>query len=79
MLEIAYGLVGIVIGLVVGVFILKNITTKQSKLIIDTAEKEGEQIKKNKIFQAREKFVQLKSEHEDSINKRSQKNGSDGK
>ncbi|MFT4899231.1 MAG: ribonuclease Y [Flavobacteriales bacterium] len=73
MLEIAYGLVGIVIGLVVGVFILKNITTKQSKLIIDTAEKEGEQIKKNKIFQAKEKFVQLKSEHEDSINKRSQK------
>ncbi len=36
MLEIAYGLVGIVIVLVVGVFILKNITTKQSKLIIDT-------------------------------------------
>jgi len=73
MLEIAYGLVGIVIGLVVGVFILKNITTKQSKLIIDTAEKEGEQIKKNKIFQAKEKFHQLKQEHEKKVNEENRK------
>ncbi|NMB36707.1 MAG: ribonuclease Y [Bacteroidales bacterium] len=42
---------------------------KKSQIIID-AEKEGETIKKEKIFQAKEKFLQLKSEHEAFINER---------
>lgn len=47
-------------------FILKN---KKSE-IIAAAEAEGESIKKEKIFQAKEKFLQLKSEHEAYINER---------
>lgn len=46
--------------------ILKN---KKSE-IITAAEAEGESIKKEKILQAKEKFLQLKSEHEAYINER---------
>lgn len=73
MLEITYGLVGALVGLGGGYFILKAITNKQTKQILDAAEKDGEQIKKDKILQAKEKFVQLKSEHEQSVNKKHQK------
>ncbi len=70
---IVYGLVGVVVGLLGGVFVLKALTNKQAKQILDSAEKDGEQIKKDKISQAKEKFVHLKSEHENTVNKRSQK------
>lgn len=73
MIEITYGLVGVVVGLLGGFFVLKAITNKQTKQILDVAERDGEQIKKDKILQAKEKFVQLKSEHENTVNKRSQK------
>ena len=70
MIEIVYGLGGIFIGLLLGVFILKAITNKQAKQILDAAEKDGEQIKKDKVLQAKERFVHLKSEHEKTVNKR---------
>ncbi len=73
MIEITYGLVGVVVGLLGGFFVLKAITNKQAKQILVAAEKDGEQIKKDKILQAKEKFVQLKSEHEKAVNKRNQK------
>lgn len=72
MLEITIGLGGVVAGLVIGFFILKAITNKQTKQILDAAEKDGEQIKKDKILQAKEKFFQLKSEHEKTVNKKNQ-------
>ena len=71
--EIVYALVGVVVGLLGGVFVLKALTKKQAKQILDTAEKDGDQIKKDKILQAKEKFVHLKSEHENTVNNRSQK------
>ena len=46
--------------------ILKN----RKEDIIRKAEAEGESIKKEKIYQAKEKFLQLKSEHEAYINDR---------
>lgn len=70
---IVYGLLGVVVGLLGGVFVVKALTNKQAKHILDSAEKDGEQIKKDKISQAKEKFVHLKSEHENTVNKRSQK------
>ena len=36
--------------------------------IINEAKKEAEQIKKEKLLQAKEKFLELKSEHEKIIN-----------
>jgi ribonuclease Y len=51
--------------------LVRNVILKKKKAqIIINAEKEGEDIKKEKIFQAKEKFLQLKSEHETFINER---------
>ena len=56
----------------VGVMLLLQRTAlrKKADQIIKTAEQEGESIKKEKIFQAKEKFLQLKSEHETFINEK---------
>lgn len=43
---------------------------KQATGIIEEAKKEAEAIKKDKILQAKEKFLELKAEHEKVINKR---------
>jgi len=40
---------------------------KEAKSILKEAEKDAEQIKKDKIFQAKEKFLELKAEHEKAI------------
>ena len=40
---------------------------KESKSLLSEAHKEAEQIKKDKIFQAKEKFLELKAEHEKVI------------
>ena len=64
-LIVAAFLLGALLGfIIVRPVVLKN---KKSK-ILEEAEKEGENIKKEKIFQAKEKFLQLKSEHEQYIN-----------
>ena len=73
-----------VLGLVVGLIISKireknNATqiTKNAKRtasdIISKAKSEGESIKKNKVFQAKERFLELKSEHEKVILSRDKK------
>lgn len=56
----------------IGAYLLvRDVILKKKKAqIIINAEKEGEDIKKEKIFQAKEKFLQLKSEHETFINER---------
>jgi len=53
-------------------FLRKQGDGKVAKMLAE-AEKEGEQIKKDKILQAKEKFLELKSEHEQVINERNQK------
>ena len=57
---------GILIYILVRNFIMKG----KKDEILKNAEAEGEAIKKEKIFQAKEKFLQLKSEHEAYINER---------
>ncbi|MBQ6072805.1 MAG: ribonuclease Y [Bacteroidales bacterium] len=57
---------GILIYILVRNFIMKG----KKDEILKNAETEGEAIKKEKIFQAKEKFLQLKSEHEAYINER---------
>ena len=59
----------LIAGLVIGFLIARPIILKGKKSkILQEAEKEGEDIKKEKIFQAKEKFLQLKTEHEQYIN-----------
>ena len=56
---------------VLGCVLVRNFILKGKKEeILKAAEAEGEAIKKEKIFQAKEKFLQLKSEHEAYINER---------
>tara|TARA_Y100000590_G_scaffold143526_1_gene164990 strand:+ start:1382 stop:2944 length:1563 start_codon:yes stop_codon:yes gene_type:complete len=71
---------GILIGFVVNHFIIKYRQKKQienskleSERILEIAKKEAENIKNNKIIQAKEKFLELKSEHEKTILSREDK------
>ena len=52
------------------ILIRKILLKGQKEEIIRKAEIEAEGIKKEKIFQAKEKFLQLKSEHEQFINEK---------
>ncbi len=71
---------GLIIGFLIAKFLEKG---KASKTIADAkkdasnilkeAKVEGESIKKNKIFQAKEKFLELKSEHEKVITNKDKK------
>ena len=71
-------MIEIIIGVVVGVlggggisfFVVNSKNNGKAKLIISEAQKNAEQIKKEKILQAKEKFIELKSEHEKVINKK---------
>ena len=66
--------VALILGLFIGWFILKrSIKAKESvagdkaKAIIKEAEAEAEVLKKNRILEAKEKFLQLKTEHDKAI------------
>ena len=69
---------GVVIGAVIGYIVLKSVektkgkkileeTRKKVETIIKEAKIDAESIKKDKILQAKEKFIELKSEHEKFI------------
>lgn len=63
--------IGVAAGLVLGgiaVWVILNSVLKGKRQeIIKEAEKEGENIKKDKMLQAKEKFLQLKEEHEKAV------------
>jgi len=74
----------LVLGLIVGYVIAKSLeksnaskliktANKEADTIIREAKKEGESIKKDKILQAKEKFIELKAEHEKVILSRDKK------
>jgi ribonuclease Y len=77
---IIYLSIAIVIGVVLGVFIQKRKNTKQKddakaevKEILNQARREADRIKSEKILQAKERFIELKSEHEKVIFQREKK------
>ena len=70
-------IVGAVIGLVIGgvlcyVFLNKGVNKKADQLVKD-AKVKAESIKKEKMLQAKEKFLSLKQEHEKTVNERNRK------
>ena len=82
--EILYIVVALIVGLIIGFVIAKIIeknkashllkdAKKEAEGIIKDAKSEGEAIKKDKILQAKEKFIELKSEHEKVILSRDKK------
>ena len=62
--------VSLVIGFLISNTIIKRSIETKSQHIIKEAQAEAEVIKKDKILQAKEKFLQLKAEHEKQINDR---------
>ncbi|RAJ07549.1 ribonuclease Y [Arenibacter echinorum] len=73
-IAIIIGLVGLGIGFAIAKFMEKGKASKtiasakkEAANIIKEANIEGENIKKDKIFQAKEKFLELKAEHEKVI------------
>ncbi len=71
---IATGVASLVIGGLISWMIVKRsykakelIAGDKAKMIIKEAESEAEVVKKNKILEAKEKFFQLKTEHEKAI------------
>ncbi|MEA1785956.1 ribonuclease Y [Arenibacter sp. GZD96] len=71
---IIVGIIGLVIGFAVAKFLEKGKASKiissakrEAEIVLKDASVEGENIKKDKIFQAKEKFLELKAEHEKVI------------
>jgi ribonuclease Y len=64
------GLAGLVIGVVIGSFILRRLNAIKLESLMREAEEKAEVNKKEKILQAKEKFLEMKAEHEKAVNER---------
>ncbi|PHR37185.1 MAG: ribonuclease Y [Fluviicola sp.] len=73
MVNIVYGIIGAVIGAIVAFLIQSVLLKKRKEQIVKDAEREGENLKTNKILQAKEKFLKLKEDHEKNIKDRERK------
>ncbi len=74
---IVTGLVALIAGIIIGkiLFAKANKAEEQkakssAALIIKKAEIDGEEVKKEKIFEAKERFIKLKSEFDDEMNRK---------
>ncbi|MGB4774846.1 MAG: ribonuclease Y [Daejeonella sp.] len=72
--SILYILLGLVIGIVIGRYLLIRLLKKQEiaaqnkvKIILKEAESNAEILKKDKLLEAKERFLQMKTEHEQEI------------
>ena len=66
-------IISALVGAVIAFVILKVALRKKTRQLVQDAEAEAEMIKKEKALQAKEKFLQLKAEHEKVINERNSK------
>ncbi len=60
-------IVGVAAGAGIGYFLLQNATKKKAEQLLKDAELKAEIVRKNKEIEAKEKFIQLKSEHEKDV------------
>ena len=58
---------GLVLEGVIIFVVQKTVLKKRSAKILTDAETQGEAMKKEKILQAKERFLQLKEEHEKTV------------
>ena len=70
MIEIIIAVLGVLLGSGISFFLVNSKNNGKAKLIIEEAQKNAEQIKKEKILQAKERFIELKSDHEKVIIKK---------
>ena len=71
---IIVGVIALIVGFVIAKFLEKGKASKtiadakkEAESILKSAKVDGENIKKDKMFQAKEKFLELKAEHEKVI------------
>lgn len=73
-MEVLFILVSLLVGTGAGYFIAQNVLKKTTKSevdkIIEEAKNKAESVKQSKLLEAKEKFFQLKSDHEKEVNKR---------
>ena len=76
-LIIVAGVIGLVLGVVIGQVLLRrafkakeNEANEKAKLILQQAEANAENIKKDRMLEAKEKYLALKSEFDHDVNKR---------
>ncbi len=60
-------IVGVAAGVRIGYLLLQNATKKKAEQLLKDAELKAEIVRKNKEIEAKEKFIQLKSEHEKDV------------
>ncbi len=67
------GIISLIIGFLIGYYLLRLLIKQKRNRILKEAETEAEVIKKDKILQAKEKILQLKAEQEKQFNSRNSK------
>ncbi|MDE6321817.1 MAG: ribonuclease Y [Muribaculaceae bacterium] len=72
-LYILVGVVALALGVGITIVLQKNMAHSQAKAIIETAEKEGEMIKQNKLMEAREAETKIKAAAEREAQQRMSK------
>jgi ribonuclease Y len=74
--SIVFALAGAILGLVVGYIVFvtarKNLLETEKTKVLEEAKSQGENLKKDRILEAKEKYMQLRSEYEQETNKRNQ-------
>ena len=60
-MEMIIAIVALLVGSGISYFTFNNLAKTKGSIIINEAKKEAEQIKKEKLLQAKEKFLELKS------------------
>lgn len=73
MTDIIVAIAAFVVGGVLSYFLFSKVITKRKDRIIREAETEAEVIKKDKILQAKEKFLLMRAEHEKVVNEKNTK------
>lgn len=66
-------LAGVAVGGLITWFIFNNVLKSRKEGILSEAMKEGETLKEKKILQAKEKFLELKNQHENEVRDRNKK------
>ncbi len=69
-ITIIVGIVTLIIGGISSYYLWETILDKKKKKLLEDAEVQSEMLKEKKIIQAKEKFLQLKTDHENYINER---------
>ncbi len=79
-IDIVVGIIALVIGIIAGKFLFAKNTQKQveeaehqAKKIVADAQITAENLKKEKLLEAKERFVQLKAEHDKEVLERNRK------